>query len=284
MNIDNVSKNSKVRNYGYGDHVQVIIVEEGSGVILDYFNMGTRCNYPYGRVIITVPIENTSSRLDKTNIGLKDKDGNSHTLDELKDRLKSFFKKNLGWENKGQNEVLEQNQLYNIITGKIKPVEWIGGVVQWYYRQLFDVVDCPDYDGTGNTIKQIFKKEFEYCRKNITGKKTLTDGGELDLYNIEVGTIIEMIDGKPDEKHYNKNMRYILMNTDDKGNRLTTKIKTLCKSKKTNPQNKCDFDKKWIDMYVTTPQSCPGTKDIEHELIDLCYLGIPKLLKTESLD
>ena len=74
------------------------------------------------------------------------------------------------------------------------------------------------------------------------------------------------------------------MNTDDKGNRLTTKIKTLCKSKKTNPQNKCDFDKKWIDMYVTTPQSCPGTKDIEHELIDLCYLGIPKLLKTESLD
>ena len=49
-------------------------------------------------------------------------------------------------------------------------------------------------------------------------------------------------------------------------------------------RDRCDFDKKWIDMYVTTPQSCPGTKDIEHELIDLCYLGIPKLLKTESLD
>ena len=271
-NIDPDAKNNREKDYGYNDHVMICLRDKDSGHILDWYNMGSRMNKPGGMVELFVGMENTASRPDKSDFMFyctvtKKTLLLSDLKKSLQDKINKIWKKHDG-------ELPDQKQFLQIIQGEIL----VHGFKVDDYRRCFEIVGCPNY---GN---KHFNEEYKYCRTHI-GKKTFSDGTIADLYNHDKHIIIELIDGGLDDKHYMKNSNYILHNVDDKGKQLTTKMVTLAKSKEELPFGKnCEFADKWIVKYIKNPSVSPATRHINHDVVDLCWLGLPKVMKSTKIE
>ena len=60
---------------------------------------------------------------------------------------------------------------------------------------------------------------------------------------------------------------------------------TLAKSKQELPFGKnCEFADKWLVKYIKNPSVSPATRNINHDVVDLCWLGLPKVMKSTKIE
>lgn len=216
----------------YGDHLRFEIEDKDTGVIMDTVEVKQRV-VTKGNLSATLvlPVENQSSKTDKSSIQV-DVNGSQIKRDELikslKEKIKTLYKDT----SFSFTEDDLRDNFVEICQGLWYPSAWNPSPLR-VYRELFDLIGVPNFNGTGERIKDILKEEFAWCKKHMSGQsrgvQTL-NGLEFDVYIKETRTNLEFIPGQLDDKHFHKNSSYILGSQELKEGQHKNMITLFCNS------------------------------------------------------